>query len=115
MNVFQGLGGLSEAHEHDFPPLDESVHPSSMPDVNQLTESVVPGNSELYQKYGFAVISQKENYLYTKSIFFLRYTMDHEMKPDHPLIVKQFTRGQFHYIAVIDPVTNKVFHTVLQT
>ena len=40
----------SEAHEHDFPPLDESVHPSSMPDVSQLTESVVPGNSELYQK-----------------------------------------------------------------
>ena len=34
--------------------------------------------------------------------------MDQEMKPDHPLIVKQFTRGQFHYIAVIDPVTNKV-------
>ena len=47
---FQDLSGLSEAHEHDFPPLDESVHPSSMPDVSQLTESVVPGNSELYQK-----------------------------------------------------------------
>ena len=41
-------------------------------------------------------------------LFFFRYTMDQEMKPDHPLIVKQFTRGQFHYIAVIDPVTNKV-------
>ena len=49
-NYFQDLSGLSEAHEHDFPPLDESVHPSSMPDVSQLTESVVPGNSELYQK-----------------------------------------------------------------
>ena len=38
------------------------------------------------------------------------------MKPDHPLIVKQFTRGQFHYIAVIDPVTNKVcIYVVIQS
>ena len=40
--------------------------------------------------------------------FYARYNIEPETKPDRPYIVKQFSRGPHHYLAVIDQITNKV-------
>ena len=39
---------------------------------------------------------------------YARYNIEPETKPDRPYIVKQFSRGPHHYLAVIDQITNKV-------
>ena len=64
----------------------------------------VPSNPQLTLDF-FVHMNQK---ISIAIYFYARYNIEPETKPDRPYIVKQFSRGPHHYLAVIDQITNKV-------